>query len=109
MAPYEALHEASNYVLFVTKDTFRNGEQWTTFQIFSIQLYWPGDYTSLRSHLCTYWNSMRSSAPFDWPVGKLLAMLKKSRCLTKIEVDATATFGWSYFIFQRYEKPNARR
>jgi len=101
-SPYKVLHEGPNYVLLVTKDTFRSGNQWTVFRIFTAQsLGSPVRlYTNLRTHSCDEL-SMERPEPFDWPVEKLLDTFKKSRCLKKIDIDDTVSIGWSNDIFQR--------
>jgi hypothetical protein len=99
-SPYKVIHTAPNYVLIVTKYTFRDGDQWTKFRIFNL---YPNRRNSekasrtseLREHYCTEL-SMERPEPFDWSVEKLIEVFKSSRCLKKIDDDAWyASIGWS--------------
>ena len=101
-SPYKVLHEGPNYVLLVTKDTFRDGDQWTRFRIFTAQSLGSqvALHTNLRSYSCSEL-SMERPEPFDWPVEKLLDAFKTSRCLKKMDIDGTVSIGWSSDRFQR--------
>ena len=108
-SPYKVIHTAPNYVLFVTKDTFHDGDQWTTFRIFNL---YPSGRNSekasrtseLREHTCTELSMERPEA-FDWSVEKLIEVFKSSRCLKKIDDDAWyASIGWSNYRYSSTRK-----
>jgi hypothetical protein len=108
-SPYKVIHTAPNYVLFVTKYTFGDGDQWTKFRIFNL---YPSGRNSerasrtseLREHTCNEL-SMKRPEPFDWPVEKLLEVFISSRCLKKISDDARyASIGWSNYRYSSTRK-----
>ena len=95
---YRVLHTGANFVLMISK---RPVARRSLFEIFAIQsLDEVRRWTTMRTHFCGDPVIYDPSA-FQWPTSKLLDAFKKSRCLSKIELeDGSVTLGWSNMPWQ---------
>lgn len=99
---YRVIYEGLNFVLVFARSESTKPRIHTQFMIFTAQsLGQPvTKKTVLRLHSCDY-DAYQMTEAFDWPVEKLLETFKKSRCLTIIDIDGSANFGWGDSLYQR--------